>query len=100
MKQAARTLRHGRRGHTICNGSGNGDSEMKRGEIRTLYDSQVLSTRVLISPSSENGLMKDSYVMTDKIVTVKKCILGERIGTLSKSDMQLVSAQLKIILGL
>lgn len=66
----------------------------------TTYDSQEIKTRVPISPSPENGLIKDSYVMTDKIVTVDKRILGERIGILSKADMQSVSEQLKIILGL
>lgn len=66
----------------------------------TTYDSEDIDTRVLIKASSENGLHKDSYVMTDKIVTVDKAILGESIGRLSKEDMKAVSKQLKIILGL
>jgi len=66
----------------------------------TTYDSQEIKTRVLISPSSENGLIKESYVMTDKIVTVDKSILGERIGVLTVKDMKAVSEQLKIVLGL
>lgn len=36
----------------------------------TSYESGDISTRVRIEPSSENGLQKVSYVMTDKIVTV------------------------------
>ena len=66
----------------------------------TTYESADISTRVLVKPSVENGLLKDSYVMTDKIVTVDKKILGECIGKLSDDDMKAVSEQLIIILGL
>lgn len=66
----------------------------------TTYESSTIETRVHIKASSENGLLKDSYVMTDKIVTVNKSILGQRVGFLSKDDMMAVSQQLKVILGL
>jgi mRNA interferase MazF len=66
----------------------------------TTYESADISTRVLVKSSVENGLLKDSYVMTDKIVTVDKKILGECIGMLSDDDMKAVSEQLIIILGL
>ena len=39
-------------------------------------------------------------MMTDKIVTVDKSLLGKRIGMLSDEDMAAVSEQLKIILNL
>ena len=45
---------------------------IKRGSVIlclfTSYESGDISTRVRIEPSSENGLQKVSYVMTDKIV--------------------------------
>ena len=66
----------------------------------TSFESEGISTRVHVSPSIENGLQKDSYVMTDKIVTVDKALLGKRIGALSNDDMIAVSEQLKIILDL
>jgi mRNA interferase MazF len=66
----------------------------------TTYESADISTRVLVKSSVENGLIKDSYVMTDKIVTVDKKILGECIGRLSDDDMKAVSKQLIEILGL
>ena len=66
----------------------------------TTYESSNFSTRVLIKASPQNGLFKDSYVMTDKIVTVDKAILGEMIGSLSNEDMKNISEQLKTILGL
>ena len=43
--------------------------------------------RVLIEASKENGLNKNSYVMADKIVTVKKTMLGEKIGYISEQNM-------------
>lgn len=66
----------------------------------TTYESGEVGTRVRIEPSSENGLQKESFVMTDKIVTVDKTLLGRRIGILSDADMAAVSEQLKVILGL
>ena len=53
-----------------------------------------------IEPSSENGLQKVSYVMTDKIVPVDKSMLDKRVGVLSDDDMLAVSEQLRAILGL
>ncbi len=66
----------------------------------TSFDSGEVGTRVYIEPSVENGLQKPSYVMTDKIVTVDKSILGKCIGRLSDENMSSVSEQLKIILDL
>ena len=66
----------------------------------TSFESGDISTRVPVEPSAENGLQKKSFVMTDKIVTVDKKMLGKRVGVLSDEDMSAVSEQLKIILGL
>lgn len=66
----------------------------------TSYESGDISTRVRIETSSENGLQKVNYVMTDKIVTVDKSMLGKRVGVLSDDDMLAVSEQLRAILGL
>ena len=66
----------------------------------TSFESGNISTRVPVEPSAENGLQKKSFVMTDKIVTVDKKMLGKRVGALSDENMTAVSEQLKIILGL
>ena len=66
----------------------------------TSFESGDISTRVPVEPSTENGLQKKSYVMTDKIVTVDKNMLGNRVGVLSDEDMVAISEQLKIILDL
>lgn len=66
----------------------------------TTYESAKIETRVFVEPSVQNGLHKSSYIMTDKIVTVDKSLLKERVGCLSDDNMKSVSRQLKIILGL
>ena len=68
--------------------------------LLTTFESGNIKTRVLIEASESNGLQKNSYVMTDKIVTVKKSMLGVKVGILSEEEMAIVSDQLRIILGL
>ena len=66
----------------------------------TTYESSNIKTRVFVEASEKNGLLRDSYVMTDKIVTVDKSALSEAIGKLSDRDMTAVSEQLRIVLEL
>ena len=68
--------------------------------LLTSFDSSDVSTRVPITACRENGLVKNSYVMTDKIVTVRKDMLGEFIGVLSEEDMLRVSEQLRMVLDI
>ena len=66
----------------------------------TSFEAEGRDTRVMIKPTEKNGLIKKSYVMTDKIVTVKKSMLHEAIGELTKAEMEEISSKLKDILGL
>ena len=66
----------------------------------TTFDSSNIEVRVPVAPTPENGLRESSYVMTDKIVTVDKKMLGERIGVVSDSDMAIISKHLRKILAL
>ena len=50
----------------------------------TTYESSKIPTRVCIPPDAINGLIKTSYVMTDKIISVDKRILGEKVGNLHR----------------
>ena len=61
-------------------------------------NSSSSETRVLIESSSSNGLRKQSYVMTDKILSVAREALGEQIGILSERQMHDVSKQLALLL--
>ena len=66
----------------------------------TTYVSDDISTRIKIEPNTENGLEKTSYVMTDKIITVDKALLGNRIGSLSNNEMHQISGKLAKILNI
>jgi mRNA interferase MazF len=56
--------------------------------------------RLVVEPSKGNGLDKTSRLMVDKVTTVPKAKLGNRIGRLSDSDMVRVNRALMIFLGL
>jgi len=64
----------------------------------TTFESENISTRVKIDPTSENGLEKTSYVMTEKIITVEKTMLGRHIGNLASNEMHLIAGKLAKIL--
>ncbi|MDR0519908.1 MAG: type II toxin-antitoxin system PemK/MazF family toxin [Clostridiales Family XIII bacterium] len=66
----------------------------------TTFESSQISTRVFIPADKGNGLKKDSYVMTEKIVTVSKAELGIKIGKLKPAQMRQISARLAKILDI
>lgn len=66
----------------------------------TSYESGHIKTRVRIKPSATNGLTKISYVMTEKLITVDKKMLGEKIGVLTREQMIEISKQLAKILDI
>jgi mRNA interferase MazF len=66
--------------------------------LMTTYDSELIKNRVKIEPTKGNGLKKTTFVMTEKIVTVNKELLGEYVGTLTEKQMHEISKQLAKIL--
>ena len=66
----------------------------------TTFNSDNISTRVKIEPNAENGLDKISYVMTEKILTVDKTMLGKYIGVLSVNEMHQIAGKLAKILDI
>ena len=66
----------------------------------TTYDSGTLENRVLVEPSKQNGLRRTCYVMTDKLVSVKREEFGSLVGQLEEPYLEDVSAQLRALLGL
>lgn len=64
----------------------------------TTFESENIPTRVCVEPTDDNGLEKTSYVMTDKIVTVDRKLLGFRIGELNEATMDSASKQLAVVL--
>ena len=68
--------------------------------LLTTFDSSKITTRVFIPSNPLNGLKKDSYVMTEKIVTVDKRELGEKVGILTNEELEKISIQLAVVLGI
>ena len=64
------------------------------------FVSDDIPTRVRIEPSPANGLLKTSWIATEKIMAVPVSALKNKVGQLSKSDMQKVSESLRKVLGL
>lgn len=68
--------------------------------LLTSYDSSDIETRVRLEPNAGNGLNKTSYVMTDKIVTVDRNLLGYRVGVVDGASMDEIGSRLAVVLGL
>ena len=56
--------------------------------------------RLAVSPSDENGLRSASRLMVDKLTTVSKESLGNRIGRLEGEDMTRLNRAIMVFLGL
>jgi mRNA interferase MazF len=56
--------------------------------------------RLLIEASERTGLRARSYIVVDKIVTVPKSKLGQRLGILDRRDMVRLNRAVLVFLGL
>jgi mRNA interferase MazF len=56
--------------------------------------------RIPLSPSDSNGLAEPSSIMLDKVTTMPRSKLGERIGRVSDAEMLALSRRLVVFLGL
>jgi mRNA interferase MazF len=56
--------------------------------------------RLPITPSVQNGLHDVSSLMVDKITTIRRTKLGERVGRLSSEDMVRLDRAIVVFLGL
>jgi mRNA interferase MazF len=56
--------------------------------------------RILIEPDDLNHLPESSRLMVDKLTTVPRSKLGERIGRLSDDDMVRLGRAMLVLLGL
>jgi mRNA interferase MazF len=56
--------------------------------------------RLPIAPSERNGLRAVSRLMVDKITTVSKDRLGERVGRLDDADITRLNRAILVFLGL
>jgi mRNA interferase MazF len=56
--------------------------------------------RLLVEPDAINGIRQASRVMVDKVTTVPKVKLGERVGRLADEDLVRLDRALMVFLGL
>jgi mRNA interferase MazF len=56
--------------------------------------------RLAVEPNERNGLHSSSRLMVDKITTVPKSKLGERIGRLNDEDVARLNQAVMVFLGL
>jgi mRNA interferase MazF len=56
--------------------------------------------RIPIEPSDDNGLDRPSSLMVDKITTVPRSGLGERLGRLRDDELVQLNRSLMVFLGL
>lgn len=68
--------------------------------LMTSFTSDDMTTRVKVSPTTQNGLIKISWVMTEKILAVHTSALGQRIGILEDDVMRQVEKKLAHVLAL
>jgi mRNA interferase MazF len=57
-------------------------------------------TRPTVQPSDDNGLVSTSQLMVDKLTTLPKRKLGQRIGQLADTDMLALNRAVAAFLGL
>jgi mRNA interferase MazF len=56
--------------------------------------------RIPIEPSEDNGLERLSSLMVDKLTTVPRSSLGDRLGRLSDDELVQLNRSLMVFLGL
>ena len=56
--------------------------------------------RVLVDPCAANGLEVPSWVMTDKLLAIRKSALGRKIGSVSEAELAAIRKELAYILGI
>jgi mRNA interferase MazF len=56
--------------------------------------------RIEIAPTQHNGLDRPSSLMVDKLTTVRRSSLGERLGRLRDEELVQLNRSLMVFLGL
>ena len=56
--------------------------------------------RILVEPNEQNGLRASSRLMVDKLTTVPKGKLGDRVGQLADEDIVRLNQAILVFLGL
>jgi mRNA interferase MazF len=68
--------------------------------VFTTNETEAPLFRIPVRPNENNGLRAESQLMVDKIITVPRERIGERIGRLDDSDMVRLNRAMLVFLGL
>lgn len=68
--------------------------------VFTTDETEAPLFRLLVAPSDRNGLRSASRLMVDKLTTVSRERLGERIGRLDEGDVVRLNRAILVFLGL
>ncbi|OHC75928.1 MAG: growth inhibitor PemK [Rhodospirillales bacterium RIFCSPLOWO2_12_FULL_58_28] len=68
--------------------------------VFTTDDTDAPLFRISVTPSESNGLRSASRLMVDKLTTVSRERLGERIGCLDDADVVRMDRAIMVFLGL
>lgn len=68
--------------------------------VFTTDETEAPLFRIPVAPSELNGLNSLSRLMVDKLTTVRKERIGERIGQLDDGDMTRMNRAILVFLGL
>ena len=66
----------------------------------TTVQVSALFARVQVEPSGSNGLRQTSWLMADKLTTVNRNRMGQRIGSLASAEMDQLGRAILVFLGL
>ncbi len=68
--------------------------------VFTTDETEAPLFRLLVAPSDRNGLRSASRLMVDKLTTISRERLGERIGRLDEGDVVRLNRAILVFLGL
>ena len=68
--------------------------------VFTTHDTHAPIFRLEVEPTDQNGLRQVCRLMVDKLTTVSKAKLGERIGRLQDEDLVRLNQAILVFLGL
>ena len=68
--------------------------------LLTTFERPSALTRVVIEPSDSTGLEKTSYVMTEKLLTVRRSELRKHVGTLDQDRMRQIARAIATVLAI
>lgn len=66
----------------------------------TSNDAQAPLTRIPVQPTDVTGIEHLSYIMVDKITTMPRVNISDRLGQLERSDLVRLDRALLVFLGL